>query len=71
MAVMTALQKRAIELEELCTDMYTYHNGDCYSCRYHEECKNRKDWLCIAPIRINERALALGIKVRPSEKVGV
>ena len=51
----------SLELEKLCGDMWTYHNEDCHSCPYHEECKGRDDWQCIAPLRINERARSLGV----------
>lgn len=55
------LRKRLNELDRLCNDMWTYHNEDCHSCPYHEECKERDDWQCIAPLRINERARSLGV----------
>lgn len=55
-------EKTIAELRELLRDMYIYHNYDCHSCRYHQECADRIDWKCIAPIRLNERARALGIE---------
>lgn len=56
------LQAENAKLRNLCADMYIYHNDDCHSCRYHQECADRIDWKCIAPIRLNERARALGIE---------
>ena len=51
------------QLRELCADMYVFHNGGCFECRYRAECKERATFECIAPKRINERARALGIEV--------
>ncbi len=63
-ASIDALDDENAKLRELATLMYTYHHGDCYSCKWHDECCNELvEWKCIAPERIDEMACELGIEV--------
>jgi len=57
------------KLRELATLMRTFHVSSCNSCRWHDECKERTDWKCIAPQKIDSMADELGIK--PESQVGI
>lgn len=51
------------KLRQLVRDMYEFRHGDCFSCRYSDECDTSRVWECIAPKRIDSRVHELGIEV--------
>ena len=54
---------RCADLEELCNLMYVYHNGGCTECSFKDECERSRNFECVAPRRINDKAHELGIGV--------
>lgn len=55
------LESENRKLRELVRDFYLYEHGDCYSCRYYNECRKDDDWHCIAPTCLGERVRELKV----------